>query len=252
MRIAMITGGQPRFTGDFITLLGQLKGFSHADLYFNFWTSDWSKSVEEGSAKIEAILPKPYKLAKLQIVDEPPYQLPPHHLNHAPPHPENIRWWYKRRRGQLLSLAMAFDLIDQPYDAIVRFRLDGCIDRIIDLRTLDLRNNELILPAGPKSGFPGRGLCDQFSVGTYEGMRFFCGLARQINHYITLSDPNWEYNGHGDWSPEHLFGTYYKLHSKEFYFGDFVALLNTQGRSKYTDKHYHHRVVADPTEQKHA
>jgi len=249
MNIAMITGGQPRFTGDFLILLEQLYGFESADLYMNFWSSSWAESEDHAIEKVKRILPSPYKVAKIQIVDEPPRELPPHLLDHPPEEPENIRWWYRRRKGQLLSLSMAFDLVPDQYDAIVRFRLDGCIDCRLDLSTLDLKNNELILPQGPRSGFPGNGLCDQFSVGSYEGMKFFCGLARQINHYIVLSDPNWEYNGHGYWSPEHLFATYYKLHNKEFVFGSFNALLNTQGRSKYTDKHYHHKIVPDPTDK---
>lgn len=249
MNIAMITGGQPRFTGDFLILLEQLYGFESADLYMNFWSSSWAESEDHAIEKVKRILPSPYKVAKIQIVDEPPRELPPHLLDHPPEEPENIRWWYRRRKGQLLSLSMAFDLVPDQYDAIVRFRLDGCIDCRLDLSTLDLKNNELILPQGPKSGFPGNGLCDQFSVGSYEGMKFFCGLARQINHYIVLSDPNWEYNGHGYWSPEHLFATYYGLHNKEFVFGSFNALLNTQGRSKYTDKHYHHKIVPDPTDK---
>lgn len=248
MRIAMITGGQPRFTDDFLVLLQQLYGFSSADIYMNFWTSPWAKSEEEAIAKVKRILPSPYNVSRINIVDEPEQILPPHILEHPAEEPENIRWWYRRRKGQLLSLSMAFDLVPDEYDLIVRFRLDGCIDRRLDLRSLDLTNNDLILPEGPKSGFPGNGLCDQFSVGTYQGMKFFCGLAKQINHYIVLSDPNWEYNGHGDWSPEHLFATYYKLHNKQFVFGPFNALLNTRGRSKYTDKHYHHRIVPDPTD----
>jgi len=248
MKIAMFTGGQPRFTEDFLTLLKQLSGFESADLYIALWKSDWVTNEEEGVRKINKILPTPYKLAKLSIIDEPHCELPPHTLNHPPEEYTNIRWWYRRRRGQLLSLSYAFDLIDKPYDAYVRFRLDGCLDKNLDISTLDLTNNEFIMPGWPLCGYPGRKLCDQFSVGTYEGMKFFCNLGKQVNKFITISDPQWEHNEHGNWSPEHLIATYYDYYNKKIALGNFGAVLNSRGRSRYTDKHYHHPIVSDPTD----
>ena len=45
MRIALITGGQPRFTPDFIKLMTLLKGFDTADIYMNLWSSDWATDL---------------------------------------------------------------------------------------------------------------------------------------------------------------------------------------------------------------
>jgi len=71
MKIALITGGQPRFTPDFITLMNQLKGFELADIYMTLWTSDWATDENIARSKVEKILPTNYRLSKIQIVEEP-------------------------------------------------------------------------------------------------------------------------------------------------------------------------------------
>lgn len=247
MKIALITGGQPRFTQDFITVLSQIQGFESADIYMNLWNSDWASSEEEGIQKIKRILPPQYNLEKLKLVDQPPYELPPHRSPLPAPKPENVQWWYKRKIGQIQSLSMAFDLIEKDYDAVIRFRLDGCLDRPINVKHFDLINNDIIMPVSRtgRADFP---VCDQFFIGTYSGVKFFCDLAKDFRKYVPIADPNWENNGVGPWSLEHVIGTYYLDHNRQIGDGEFITLINTHGRSKYTDKHYHHSITPDPTE----
>lgn len=247
MRVALITGGQPRFTPDFIKLMNQLTGFDSADLYFNFWTSDWTSDEISGRDKIEKILLPKYQLAKLKIVDQPPVELPPHLLDHSSEEPNGVRWFYKRRLGQCLSLSMAYDLIDQPYDVVIRFRLDGVLFDNLDISTLDLVNNNLIFPSYPQAGFPHFKICDQFAVGTMEGMKFYCKLGKKFNYYITKTNPNWETDPHG-WAVEHMLATHMIENNQPHIIGNFKHTINSQGRSRYTDKHYHHQIVSDPTE----
>jgi hypothetical protein len=94
MRIALVTGGQPRFTPDFVRLMTLLKGFDTADIYMNLWASDWANDEEQARHKIEKILLPNYQLAKVSIVSQPPYELPPHRDPVADPAPENVHWWY--------------------------------------------------------------------------------------------------------------------------------------------------------------
>ena len=56
MKIALVTGGQPRFTLDFVTLMNQLTGFDSADIYMTLWTTDWATNEIEARQKIEKIL----------------------------------------------------------------------------------------------------------------------------------------------------------------------------------------------------
>lgn len=247
MKIALINGGQPRFTPDFLLLMEQLQGFDQADLYLNFWNSAWASNEQEARNKIERILQPKYSLAKVALVNEPPYELPPHKLDHAPATPENIRWWFQRRIGMWRSLKMAFDLIDKDYDAVIRFRPDGHLGNSLDISKLDLKNNELLFPTAVRCGFDDFKVCDQFAVGTVTGMKFYCGLADCFTEYVPKADPNWELNGHGTWSSEHVFGTYMKAHNKQQVLGPFKAVLTSFGRSEHTDKHYHLPVVKDPT-----
>ena len=139
MRVAIITAGLPRFTRDFITVLNQLKGFDTADLYVCLWNTDWASSEEQASNKISKILPSNITLKRLSLVDQPKRILPHNRSS------EELQWWYDRRLGQIHCLKMAFDLIDEPYDIVVRVRPDGSLDRDVDISTLDFSNNNYIL-----------------------------------------------------------------------------------------------------------
>jgi hypothetical protein len=247
MKIALITGGQPRFTSDFIKVMNQIKGFDTADIYMNLWTSDWATDNIQARNKIEKILLPKYKLAKVNIVNQPMHELPPHINPVDDPRPENVHWWYQRGFGQSLSLSMAFDLIDQQYDAVIRFRLDGCISHDIDISKLDLINNELITPAGTLDGIEGYEINDQFAIGTQEGMKFYCGLGKEYRDLVPLAQPNWENTPVG-WTIEYLLGVYMKKYGKTHYRGTFTSTINNQGRSRFTDKHFHHVLAQDPTE----
>lgn len=247
MKIALIAAGQPRFTSDFITFMHQLHGFDSADLYFTFWNSDWASSKEEGRHKIEKILLPNYRLAKLQLVDQPEYELPPHTLDHPPAEPENIRWQWKRKIGQWKSIQMAFNLIDQDYDLIIKFRPDGRLYDPLDVRTIDVTTNELLCQDYGRCGFDDYRISDLFVAGTHSGIKHFVDFADHFAELVPESDPNWEYNSHGNWSCEHVLGTYMKKHNKQQVFGNFKFHINWSGRSRFTDKHYHHPISQDPT-----
>lgn len=248
MKIALIAGGQPRFTPDFITLMNQLKGFDQADLYLAFWNSEWVSSEEEARHKVEKILLPNYTLANIKLYNQPEYILPAHTLNHLPATPENIHWWYKRRLGMWQSLQLAYNLIDQEYDAVIKFRLDGRLYNDLDVSKLDLYNNELLFPDYARAGFDDYKICDLFAVGTQSGMKFYCDIADHYTNLVPAADPNWEHLGHGTWSNEHVLGTYMKAHGKIQAFGDFKFHINWNGRSQFTDKHYHHPILLDPTQ----
>jgi hypothetical protein len=249
MRVALIAGGQPRFTQEFLVLLSQLQGFDQADLYFSFWNIGWTNDVYEGARRIQTILPEKYRLAKLQIIDQPHYDLPPHSLNHPPEYYPNVHWAYKRRLGMWQSTQMAFNLIDQQYDAIIKVRPDGMLEKNLHVDQLDLVNNELVFPLGPVHGISGHEVCDQFVVGTYDGIKFYSEMADNFGKYVPEVSPQWEEDIHS-WASEHILGYHLAVNGKKQTRGDFYHILAgtspavTKGRSQYTDNHYHHSVVA--------
>lgn len=253
MKLALIAGGQPRFTPSFPILMEQLQGFDFADIYLTLWRSEWADNDHDARKKIEKILNPKYTLAKVQIVDEPEWEsrLPPHSIPLAPPVPETITWWFKRGYQQFYALSMTFDLIEQPYDIYIRFRLDGMLDRVLDLRTVTLGNN-VVFPSNSNFGFGDFPINDQFAIGNYDSMKFYCDFGRQYPKLVPIADPLWLNNGkdraeHWSWSTEHVIGTYMKINNRQRITGNFQHFINVNGRSRFTDKHYHHPIVPDPT-----
>lgn len=252
MKIALITGGQPRFTECFVRLMDQLDGFSKADLYFALWKSDWAIDEITACKKITRILNPKYNIAQLKLYDQPDPNLPSN-INYPPAEPENIRWWYKRRSNMWTGLKLAFDLIDESYDAIIRFRVDGMLDKTLNLTQIELNKHKLVLPCWPRNGFHDRPINDQFAIGTQESMKIYTSIANEYAEIVKMSDPNWEQNGHGTWAGEHVLQTYLEYKKIGFEIGDFKSLLAGSagtpivGRSKYTDRHFHHKVLPDPT-----
>ena len=240
MRVAIITAGLPRFTRDFITVLNQLKGFDTADLYVNLWNTDWATSEEQAHNKIAKVLPADIVLKKLALVDQPSRILPEEQNN------EQLQWWYDRRIGQIHCLKMAFDLVDEPYDIVVRIRPDGSLDRDLDLSELDFSNNDIYFcnnMVGRNQTEPN----DQFLVGTQEGMRFFCDLFNNFDYWMLKTCPGWTGDVH-EWSLEHIVGKYYRETAKLIVRGNWNHDINRHGRSVYTtDKHLHQSIAEDPT-----
>jgi hypothetical protein len=245
MKIALIAGGQPRFTDEFLELLNQLSGFDSADLYLTFWTSDWVQTVDEGVAKVSALLPNRYNLAKLQIVDQPDYELPPHVKEHEPEAYPNVRWAYRRRMGMWDSVKRSFDMLEGNYDVVIRCRPDGKLNTPLEIDKLDLTNNDLIFPNYPRHGHPGKEICDQFAIGTYSGMQFYCSIADKFKEYVPQVFPDWEDNIHF-WASEHLLAHHLHVNNREQIIGNFGHTLSS-GRSRFTDNHFHVPIVRDPT-----
>ena len=240
MRVAIITAGQPRFTNDFITVLNQLKGFDTADLYINLWNSDWVEDSEQAHKKINKILPGHVVLKQVALVDQPTRVLPDNQTN------SELQWWYDRRIGQIHCLKMAFALINEPYDVVVRIRPDGSLDRDIDLSLLDFTNTDIMFcnnMVGKNQSEPN----DQFFVGTQEGIRFLCDLYNNFDHWLLTVCPNWTNEPH-EWALEHIIGRYYRDSGKQLVRGPWNHDINKSGRSAYTtDKHTHIHIAEDPT-----
>ena len=253
MKVALIASGQPRFTPDFVDLMNKLNGFDSADIYMCLWKTDWASTAEEARAKIEKILLPQYRLAKIIVVDEPPYELPPHSFPLDPPSPENTTWRYKRIFAQVTGLTMAFDLIDQDYDMVIKFRVDGSLEQSLDVNTINIKDTPLIFPGNAGAGFDYCKISDLVFVGTQHRMKFICSLSKELKELVSAADPNWGDSNNVDdtwtWSNEHIMGFYIKKYNFPVAYGDFRVTLNTHGRSRYTDKHYHHQIAPDPTEQ---
>ncbi len=244
MKVAIVTAGLPRFTQDFITVLNQLKGFDRADLYINLWESDWADNNQTAINKINKILPSHIFLKKLNITKEPDRNLP---VDQNLFNKEELKWWYDRRIGQIHCLKLAVDLIDDPYDVVIRIRPDGCLYEDLDVSLLDLSNKEVIF-CSTGMGIHQTEPNDQFFIGTYNGIKFLCELYQNFDNYIFEGFPQWTKDVHS-WALEYMIGFHFKINGKEIFKGNFDHAIMRAGRSKYTtDKHQHVHIVKDPTE----
>ena len=253
MKVALLTSGQPRFTECFTRLQHQLKGFDVADIYMCLWATDWARDNRTARTKVEKILQPNYRLANIDIVEEPWFDIPEPTLYHPPPVVDNVRWNYHRRMAMWDGLYRVFKMLPNDYDVYVRFRLDGYLDQNVNLADLDLKN-DLIFPSWPRHGIDNYKLNDQFCIATYAGIKTYCGLGPKFIEYMKKADPNWEKHSHGTWASEHILGTYLKDIGQPLVIGNFKSHLagamgsGVHGRSKYTDKHFHLPYLQDPTE----
>jgi hypothetical protein len=254
MKIALITGGLPRFTPDFLKLMSQLKGFESADVYMTLWSTDWASTDEQATAKIERILLPRYKLAKVKIVNEPEFELPPCSIPLSPPTEQKyVTWHYKRIYSGTYGVKWAYDLLeDKQYDLVVVFRLDVSLDRDIDLSQYDFSNNYLVCPSNGHAGFDDFKINDLLVFGPQQSMKTYCEMATYVKDLVPLADPHWAdtdlHSEHWSWSRECLIGYYMKQHNIPWAYGNFNVIMNSFGRSRFTDKHYHHPIAPDPTE----
>ena len=236
MKIALLCHGQPRFTNAFNIMMTQLKGFTQADFYMGFWATPWAPNEASFRAMAEPAMFPGYNLKGVAIVPQHEYKLPNPQLEHNTEEPESVRWWYKRRWSMWRSLKMTYDLINEDYDMLIKFRPDGRLDREVDVRTIDL-TNDMVYPSNHRNGMEGMKLCEQFVFDSPDGMKFYAGLTDYFDEYIPKIDPNWEQNVH-PWSSEHILGYHMLSNNKTLSIGDYQHLLRVDGISPNDDKWY--------------
>lgn len=236
MKIALLCHGQPRFTDAFYILMTQLQGFDQADFYMGLWSTPWSSTEEHFRSMAEPAMLPGYNLKRVAIIPQPEFTPPGIQLQHNVDEVESVGWWYKRRRSMWHSLKMTYNLIDEDYDVLIKFRPDGRLDRAVDVSKLNL-THDMLYPSNHRNGMEGMKLCDQFVFATPAGMKFYAGLADHFDEYIPKVDTNWEYNPH-PWSSEHILGYHMLVNNKTLSIGDYQHLLRVDGVSPNDDKWY--------------
>jgi hypothetical protein len=237
MKVALILGGQPRFTDAFQILMQQLHGFDQADMFMCLWDSDWAHNPQTARAKIEPILQPKYNLRNLIVLPQPEYHLPQCKKEHVGEEKGGVRWYYKRRYGMWLSSYLAYHLIDQEYDMVIKCRGDGRLEQPMDLSAIDLTPG-LIFPSWPRNGWPDGKICDQFVIGTHKGLEFYVDMVNHFNRYIPEVCSFWEDDPH-EWASEHILNWHLKQNNWTQYVGDYKHYLKNEGRSMFDDKDSH-------------
>jgi hypothetical protein len=179
MKVALITGGQPRFSGHFLKLLEQIKGFETADIYMNLW-EDYQKKSDEFNFE-DLKIPKSFTIKKIVKQKEPLYN----DLIKRNAEDVNLRNTLEKIFKQFYSLTQSFDLIDEKYDCYIRFRLDGMLDRNIHLEDYNL-DWGVFTPYNMRYGesnlYPL--INDQFAIGNFENMKVYFSTFDKLDEYF--------------------------------------------------------------------
>lgn len=204
MRVAMITGGQPRFTKYLIENYKRIVGATEIDLYFYLWDdyeltdsqlnfSDVEGTLEE---KIKSVLPNNVHLKKLTMAKEPKFQesittefaskfIGVNYMDNE----EKVTKSLLRTFCQRYSLFKSFEQVDKDYDCVIRYRVDCYPDRKIYLNNLDL--NSVVTPSNMTHDYLSTtpSFNDKFAIGNMKNMRIYFDAYNQLIPNL-LEEPN--------------------------------------------------------------
>lgn len=200
MKIAMVTGGQPRFRHGWLTNITSLVGEHTIHLYMNLW-KDYGKAKPFNSQKdvptehniIDMIvkdLPVNCILKKFSQIDTPKFDdiVPeevrklPRASSAVPTGDEYLERFYMQHFG----LWSTYSMIDEEYDCIIRYRLDGQMEYKIDINNLDLKK-AIYIPDNLKySEHPSLWpeINDQYAIGNMENMEVYLRLFEHMTNYF--------------------------------------------------------------------
>jgi hypothetical protein len=194
MKIAIILPGQPRFTKDFDNFLSNLTGYDQAD-WFVYITNDniptkqgvgipngWSKfDPDMAFEKIKSKLPKNNYIQDFRISDVD---------QHIFPSVDNVY----EVHDIMLPFKMFYNIYqaDQlrqqneqmnnfKYDLVIRTRPDVGIGNTLDLSTLHVGKNQIIMP---DNNWHTQLSCnDQFAIGDSDTISVYSDLYNRIKEY---------------------------------------------------------------------
>jgi hypothetical protein len=204
MKIAVIAAGQPRFTNRFSLVLEQIIQYNKdVDLYFYLWdeSNDYEKyifetenvrvkkSVFEKEPDLFDLLDyndfKSIKRITIETVKQLYYNPPNVFGDHL------VGWWennvHKRIENmykQFYSLHECYKLVEEKYDAVIRIRLDGCLNKKINLWKYSM--NWINLPGNEKYSMLKTipETCDQFAFAKHELMDQYFDFYKNITNLI--------------------------------------------------------------------
>lgn len=196
MNVAMIASGQPRYTKYIFDNFFRIKDAKKIDLYFFMWSNylltEDDKNIIDGVGSIEEQLvkglPKNCTLKKYVISEEPSieqlfqkYNLDFNYLIskvigfNSTTSEEVLKRSITNLYLQRYSCMKAFELLDEEYDCIIRYRPDCYTTNDIYLNELDLENN-IYAPINLGAGgiIPGvPHMNDKFAIGNMKNMKIY-------------------------------------------------------------------------------
>jgi len=194
MKLAILLSGQPRFTKDFDNFLSNITGYSQADWFVyitnnnvptkegveisTFWTNfDPAIAFE----KIKNKLPDKNIVQAFEISNANEQEFPKvNNIFEVQDTTLPFKMFYNVYQAD--QLRQQFEQIHNfKYDLVIRTRTDVGIDRELDLSTLNIQRNQIIMPDNRWYGDPSCN--DQFAIGNSDSMKIYSGLYDKIKEY---------------------------------------------------------------------
>lgn len=203
MNVAMLAGGQPRFTKYWMENYKRLVGATKIDLYFYLWDdylltdSQLNFSDKEGNLveKIESVLENYVNLKKIVFVNEPTHEDLLKQTNISKFvgldmifNESSIKINLQRILSQRCSIFNVYKIMEkmnEEYDCVVRFRTDCYPNKKILLSEYDLKNHIYIPSNMRHSNGIAPPFNDQFAIGNMHNMKIYCDA---FNHFIRNLD----------------------------------------------------------------
>jgi hypothetical protein len=194
MKIAILLPGQPRFTGDFTTVLNNLQGYDHAD-WFCYMTNNsridditpgvqilnsWkSFTVDWAINKLQSNLPPNNYVQAFEISDCEEIEIP------SVPRQSHYKGWYNLYKANQLRLEYQKKTGVQ-YDIVIRVRADGCLNTPLNLKTIDpiQLTNSIIMSENYWEGVNELKSSDQFAISSSDHMTIYAKLVNDVKGYI--------------------------------------------------------------------
>jgi hypothetical protein len=225
MKIAILLPGQPRFTEDFRLFLSNIKGYYQAD-WFVYITnnnvptkenvkiaSSWGNFDSDWAyEKIKSMLPVNNVIRSYQISDADLQVFPPvNNLFQVLDSNVTFKMFYNIYRAD-----QARQQYEQThnfkYDLVIRTRADLGLESEVNLRDLNITENQIVMPTNGWHGSPAGN--DQFAI----------GRSKEMSIYGTLYTRIKEYNNKGlHFHPESMVAHNLSVHNIQVRKGQFIA-----------------------------
>lgn len=201
MKVAVLISGQPRFTREFDEFLSKIKNYDQLDFFFYLWNSkpadsefippSWPDSLDAVRSKILLHLPANSNIARIDIVNQPPYN-PGRSYNLTPWTNEKNMWYMYYGLKQVNRLREEWEAANGPYDLVIRARPDVGVRDSLDCAAMKefVTNNPncVLVPNNHRHGI-NISVNDMIGVGSSSLMSTYASVLDKMDEYHDAGIP---------------------------------------------------------------
>lgn len=198
MRVAILLPGEPRFTQDLIAFISNLTGYNQAD-WFVYITNNNRPTVtntvelikvygswvnydpEWARERIRSMLPENNFIQSFEISDADQQTFPTvTNLYQVGNSDNTYKMFYNVYKADCLRQQFE-EQNNFKYDLVIRTRPDFGIFQELDLRKLNIQENQIVMPENGWHGNPAAN--DQFAIGKPDSMKIYSTLFTRIKEF---------------------------------------------------------------------